>query len=111
MPIERKTVERSLRQKGFVAAEHSKHRYFHHMVGGKQTGMWTFVSRGTTYRTIGDSLLGSMKRQLGLDSTRQVHDLLECPMSGDQYNSHLFVKGLIKNTPTGLPKPKGKSRQ
>ncbi len=104
MPIERKTIERSLPQKGFVTAERKKHRYFHHEVGGKRTGMYTFLSRGTAYRTIDDSLLGSMKQQLGLDSARQVHDLLKCPMSGDQYNSHLCAKGLIKDTPTGSPK-------
>lgn len=110
MPVERKTIEKSLPKKGFVSVDQSKHQYFHHEVDGKRTGMYTFVSRGTAYKTIDDSLLSSMKQQLGLDSSRQVRDLLECPMSGDKYNEHLRGKGLIKDTPvaTAQQKPKGK---
>jgi hypothetical protein len=95
MPIERTKIEKSLSKKGFVPAERAKHRYFHHEVNGKRTGFSTFVSRGTGYKTIDDSLLRSMKQQLGLDSTKQVRDLFECPMTGEAYAQALRGKGLL----------------
>jgi hypothetical protein len=105
MSIERKLIEKQLLKKGFVPVERGKHRYFHHVLNGQRTGLHTFVSRGTAYRTIDDSLFSSMKLQLGLDNSRQVRDLLECPMSGDQYVAHLRSKGLIAGTPPAPPRP------
>ena len=92
MPVELKTVEKSLRKKGFVEEERGKHCYFYHELNGKRTGFYTYVSRGTAFKTIDDSLLKSMKAQLGLDSSSEAKRLLECPMSGDDYVRFLQEK-------------------
>jgi hypothetical protein len=96
MPVDRRMIEKSLPKKGFVEDEQAKHRYFHHEIDGKRTGFYTFVSRGSGYKTIDDSLFKCMKQQLGLDSSGQVRDLLQCPISGAEYVRLLKAKGRLK---------------
>ena len=95
MSIPRRQIETALGAKGFVR-RNNKHRYFHHVYRGKQTGIVTFTSHGPSYKVYDDSLLGAMKRQLGLDTMRQVRDLLLCPISGDEYVRILREKGVIR---------------
>src|SRR5438093_10128989 len=96
MPIERSQIERSLRQKGFVSQEKTKHLYFHHELNGKRSGISTFVSRGSNYRTYDNSLISAIKRHLRLDSTSDTKQVLECPMTAEQYNEKLRSKGLLQ---------------
>lgn len=105
MPIERRLIRRELPRKGFLLVEKTKHEYFYHLVDGRRTGMCVVVSRGTAYRTIDDSLLSSMKLQLKLDYTRQVRDLFECLMSGDEYTAHLKTKGVRMEVPSPTSEP------
>lgn len=96
MAVELKAIEKSLPKKGFVKIDQRKHRYFHHEIDGKRTGLYMFVSRGSAHRTIDDSLLKSMKQQLGLDSSSQVRDLFLCPISGKDYVQILKAKNLVR---------------
>lgn len=94
MQIDRKKIETSLRKKGFVE-ESGDHKYFYHEVDGKRTSAYTFISRGSGYKTYGDALLKAMKMQLRLDSVQQVKQLFECPMDAEEYNSILKQKGVF----------------
>lgn len=94
MQIDRRKIESSLRKKGFVE-EGGSHKYFHHIVNNKYTGAYTFLSRGSGYKTYGVSLLKVMKKELRLDTLEQVKRLLECPMDGEEYNSILKLKGVF----------------
>ncbi len=94
MQIDRKLIESSLRKKGFIE-EKGPHKYFYHEVEGKRTGAYAYTSRGSGYKTYGDSLLKAMKIELRLDSLNQVKRLLECPMDGDEYNIILKNKGIL----------------
>ena len=86
MQIERRDVESALPKKGF-RREDTHHIYFHHFYQGKYTGIFTYVSHGAN--TIGDSLIQLMKKQLRLNSPHQVIGLVNCPISGDEYNQIL----------------------
>lgn len=92
MPIERRKIAASLLGKGFEEKESSHHKYYHHKTEGRLTGSYTYVSRGTGYKTYSDNLLNGMKKTLKLDTLKQVKRLLECPMDGDEYNSILREK-------------------
>ena len=92
--VDRTAIESSLRGKGFVG-EDSHHRYFYHEVEGKRTGISTHTSHGSQFKTYEDNLLKQMRKQLRLDTLRQLRDLLECPMTEDDYNDILRKKGLI----------------
>jgi len=95
MPVERKRIEQSLPRKGFVRDDSRDHCYFHHKYQGKDTGLWTFTSHGSHYKTYDESLLKHMKMQLGLDTLQQVRELFECPMSKEDYLAILRKKGRI----------------
>ena len=94
MQIDRKDIEASLVSKGFIK-EDTHHRYFHHEAEGKRTGISTHTSHGSHYKSYGDNLLKLMKKQLRMDSLGQLVDLIECPMTGDDYKEFLKKKGLL----------------
>ena len=94
MPLERRIIEASLRKKGFIQ-EGGDHRYFYHEVRGKRTGAYAYVSRGSGYKVYSDNLLSAIKKELRLDTLKQVRDFLRCPMSSEEYNSILKSKGVF----------------
>lgn len=93
MQIEKREVEASLPSKGFVRDNSGDHIYFHFMYDGKTTGIHTYVSHGA--RSIGDPLISAMKKQLHLNSSRDLVDLVKCPMSGEVYVQILKEKGQL----------------
>ncbi len=94
MQIERRLIESNLSSKGFVR-EDTHHRYFHHEYRGRRTGAYTYTSRGSKYKIYNGALLGRMKKELRLDTTRQVLDLCKCPITEEDYNQILKSKRLI----------------
>jgi len=94
MQIDRRLIESNLPSKGFVE-EDTHHRYFYHEYKGRRTGISTYTSHGSQYKTYGDALIRQMKKQLKLDTIKQTADLLQCPLSEDGYNEILKSKGLI----------------
>ncbi len=93
MQIDKRKIKSSLLKKGFVQQQ-GDHEYFYHEVNGKRTGPYTYLSHGSKPKTYGDTLLKRMKLQLRLDSMQQVKDLLECPMSVEDYKSILKTKNI-----------------
>lgn len=94
MQIDRKLIESALRKKGFIV-EIGSHKYFYHEVNGKRTGVHTYTSHGSGYKSYGDNLLHLMKKQLRLDSLNQIKRLMECPMDAEEYNTILKQKGIF----------------
>jgi len=95
MQLDRVAIESALPRKGFAEDRTRHHRYFHHEYGAKRTGIYTYTSHGSAYKTYGDPLLRSMRQQLRLDTVAQLADLVNCPMSENGYNAHLKGKGLL----------------
>lgn len=95
MQIDRRQIEASLSQKGFVE-DNQHHRYFYHEFRGKRTGAYTYTSHGSKFKTYGVELLKMMKSQLRLDTIGQAADLFKCPMSEQQYLAILRQKGFLK---------------
>ncbi len=96
MQIERKMIESSLSSKGFVR-EDTHHKYFYHEYQGKKTGVYTYTSHGSGYKTYSVNLLNMMKKQLKLETNRQVSDLFMCPLTEEDYNQISRDKGFIKH--------------
>ncbi len=94
MQIERRIIESGLLSKGFVK-EKTYHNYFHHMYQGKITGVYTYTSHGTNYKTYDAGLLNMIKKQLRLDRSKQVVDLCKCPITEDAYKQILIDKGIF----------------
>jgi hypothetical protein len=99
MPKDRSGVVAALKKKGFEERYEGKNRdhdTFFFMHSGLQRAVFTKVSRGSGYRTIGDELLGKMAKQLQL--TRGDFDLLvECPLGEAEYAEKLIARGVLRS--------------
>ena len=93
--ISRKTIEKSLIQKGF-RFESGDHRYYVFYHGGKRTSIRTWVSHGSRgHKECGDDIISAMRRQLKLDTMSLARALLECPMDGQVYIGILKEKEIL----------------
>lgn len=96
MPRKTRDVAANLTKKGFDERQ-GDHRYFHLMVDGVKTRVRTMISHGE--KEIHDGLLGQMARDTKL-AKRLFLDLVDCPMSAEQYVERLREQG-------DLPRPDG----
>jgi hypothetical protein len=81
MPKNARTVLSGLQKKGFQSRDND-HRFLHLWVDNHKTSIYTKISHGE--RDIGDNLLGLMARQIRL-TRRQFLDLVDCPLSEEEY--------------------------
>ncbi len=94
--LPKRQIQSALEQKGFLPKEaKSGHTYYYFYHNEKKCPVSTRLSRGTSTKTYGNKLLGKMKRQLYLDTTKQLIDLVNCPISKEDYTEILIQKGII----------------
>lgn len=84
-------VKQSLAKKGFEE-ESSDHYYFVLCENGKKTRVYTKTSRNN--QDIDDPLISLMSQQLHL-TKRQFMDLINCPLSKEEYIKILKNKNII----------------
>jgi hypothetical protein len=92
----RRDIDKALRKKGFFLEERD-HYYYNFYYNGKKTNIWTKLSRGTKYEDYSIRLLGEIKKELRLDSLKQLEDLLRCPMEQEHYEKHLKGKNQLSD--------------
>jgi len=101
--IKRDVIKQSLKTKGFQQAKTGKsddHEWYIFSYNDKKyPQVCVMISRGSGYKTYGDSLIRRMKRGLQLDQHQQVFDLLTCPMTANQYVTVLIQKKIINTKP------------
>ena len=97
MPKSAREVTASLERKGFQKRG-GDHAFFHLYVGGRKTIVSTKVSHGE--REISDRLLAVMARQVRL-TRKQFNDLIDCPLTLEQYVEQLRRQGDVETSPTG----------
>ena len=85
-------IERALLAKGFRYSNRD-HRFLVLYVDDKPRDVRTKVSHGGP--DYGDGLLSQVQRQLRLPSKRNLLELIDCPMSEDDYLSVLREQGTI----------------
>lgn len=85
MAISGGDVRRNLPTKGFRELRSGDHISFKFWFKGKETKFHTFVSHGSQKDTLGDDLLVAMRRQLGLQTMKQVRQLGDCTMDEASY--------------------------
>lgn len=82
MRIKTRRISSSLQNKGFKAIE-SDHTYYWFFLDGIRTHIKTKISHGES--EYGDHLLSAMRKQLKLNSKLELMDLINCPMSQENY--------------------------
>lgn len=96
MPRDRSDVVRQLQRKGFSLKQGNRdHDFLFYVREGLTQAIFTKVSRGSSYRVINDALLSRMARQVRLTNP-QLMDLLDCPMSQEDYEAHLVDVGVLR---------------
>ncbi len=90
--IKVKEIRKALTGKGFRAIE-SYHEVLWFFAQGKKTSIRTRLSHGS--EEYDDGLLGLMAKQLKLKRS-ELNDLIECPMSGDEYLDALIRQGHVR---------------
>ena len=92
--IERDAIESALTKKGYEFEPGGNHRYYRLFVAGKKTQFTTKVSMGTKYKTLGEPLVALMAGQMAL-TAKQLHQFVECTMSGGDYVEVLRALGKL----------------
>jgi hypothetical protein len=82
----------ALKKKGF-AQKDTHHRMSCLCVNGRITGVHTFMSHGQ--KDYSADLLAKMKNQLHL-SGKEFADLIQCPLTREQYLRLLVERGVIE---------------
>ena len=96
MPTHKKReIVSSLTKKGFISKKgKSKHIKYTLYVQGKKTGVFTWVRHGLDEYE--DRLLNAMRKELHLETSQELEDLIECPMSKEALIALLTQRGAIK---------------
>ncbi len=85
MPVRTaREVISSLISKGFEKSNND-HKKFILYINNKKTNIWTKVSHGKKSNDLGSFILSSIKKQIKLDTTSQLLELVDCTMSGSDY--------------------------
>ena len=95
MKVARTDVKKNLPKKGFRKDKSKGHIYFYHEYRGKETGVSTYVSHSSSFKDISGDILKCMRKQLRLDTNREVVELVNCPMSKEDYNTRMRQKGIF----------------
>lgn len=94
MTLQRDLIKENLPKKGFVEFG-GDHTFYHLVVEGKKTSIFTKVSRGTKYKILGNDLVHAMAKQCKL-TTADFRKLVECTLSHDAYLDNLRKAGHLK---------------
>lgn len=87
-------IARALLGKGFRQRQGDHKRYFLY-VDGRKTSIWTKLSHSV--KQYGPNLLAKIQKQLRFQGDRQrFNDLLDCPMSYEEYVAYLRERGHIR---------------
>lgn len=78
-------VRRSLKRKGFTEETDRHHIYLRLYYKGKKTHVYTKCSHGADRDDVRHGVASAMKQQLQLSTRKQLEDLVECPLSQDDY--------------------------
>jgi len=84
-------IKRGLQRKGF-REDNRDHKFYFLYLGDKRTSVRTKISHGET--EIDDGLIKLMAKQIHLTKDQFI-DLVNCPLSYDEYIKILQEKGII----------------
>lgn len=88
----RDDIDAALVKKGFQKETGDHFYYIYWNLEGKKTIKKTKMSHGSSHKTIGDPLLGTMARQIGL-TKKSFLELVDCTLDQAGYEKTVFLSG------------------
>lgn len=96
MPRPRKDLAGALERKGFELHQGKRdHDFYMYSHDGLAEPVFTKLSRGSGYRTLGDPILRKIQRQLRL-TKKEFGDFIDCPLTAADYLRRLQENGIIR---------------
>ncbi len=92
MTRDRKDVDSALQKKGFRNKEGDHHYHLYYSMAGLKSRVFTKTSH--SQKSISEDLLSQMARQCRL-TRQQFFNLLDCPLSREEYEEILTSKDLL----------------
>ena len=80
--------------KGVKKSDSHHHFYFYYTLTGKKSSIFTKVSHSG--KTLGSKLISKIKRQCKLKTPEDLLNLVECPLSQEEYEQHLIDNGFLR---------------
>ncbi len=99
MPRQKTKVESALLSKGFQKSENDHHYFIYFTKDGKKTTAKTKTSHTKKMKDIPDNLLSQMAKQCHLKKADFLN-LIDCPLSQEQYEIILQKEGIIETSVT-----------
>jgi predicted RNA binding protein YcfA (HicA-like mRNA interferase family) len=94
MPLSRRKVEKALKKKGFKMEDDRDHRFYFLDKPVPKKSIFTKISTGTDYKTLGNGLVGKIARQIKL-SKDDFLKYVDCSISLKDYYKILKSKKLV----------------
>lgn len=84
VPTKRSDIKKAFGKKGFKVVDGGNHIKLNFYYDDKKTGIFTILSKGSSYKQYSKSLLGQMSVQLNLNNS-QLMDFIQCPLSEAEF--------------------------
>lgn len=94
MPIATRAFEAALRRKGFQSERNTTDKVFYFYYRGLKTHVFTKISHGRS-EEIRDKLAGLIKRQMFLETSRQLKEFVDCDLTEEGYIALLASQSII----------------
>lgn len=94
MSLNRRKVKATLEDKGFRKRERDHTFFIYFTENGEKTPVLTKMSHGSNHREISDEFVSRMAKQCKL-TTKEFTQLVECPLSREEYEEKLKAKNAI----------------
>lgn len=95
MVIKAASLRAALKVKGFEKTRNTTDELYYLYCDGRKTSVFTKVSHGRG-EDLRDVLIQKVKKQLGLQTTQELTDFVECPLTLQMYTKLLKERGRIK---------------
>ena len=96
MPLDRADILAALQAKGFDLEQKNRdHDFLFFRHRGLTTAVYTKLSRGSRYKTIDDSLVSRMSKQVRL-TKREFENLVSCSLTAEGFISALSKQGILR---------------
>jgi hypothetical protein len=98
MPVKIKDFEKNVIgkiKKNFRVEKSNKHHIYYEVYFENKMILKIYYSHGSGGNDISDNILSKIKKELFLDNSQQLRDLINCPMSSDDYFNLLKEKNIL----------------
>jgi hypothetical protein len=90
-----KNLEKALKKKGFILnPEIDHHKFYYLHINGIKYPIYTYLSHGID--EYGDNLMSEIKKQLKFDTTKNMENFFDCPLTKEKYIKMLKETKIIK---------------